>query len=1325
MTQTNLTDEALIRQIEAKDEAVWQRINHSLEDRVKEEEVAQALYCSRKAAIYLPQRCSDADKRTFSYLFPEYSNKEYGGSSVIAANYSVNLGAFVTRSLLDACNVVNSSVVVYGGYYLCDILSGTADTHHCFDVTHPTDILRLRTTTMEVMNVVTAPGMRVISRLAGLKYLVDYAGISKEKQARALTVLKATLPVEKVVNEGRLQLSMRDRRENALRDAISRATTFDCLMQSISDEQFKALGIRTVKVPTHCSSMGTCTHEAEYMIVNHNETIMSVYQAAAAMIQHNTRKMYGSFYFDPAMFEGNRGHLELLRMTWSIKGGDILIHIDGDCKSFMCYDYQEYMLFGLVTFFEYGGFYFQREIFSNPNGIWQYVMHKLEHVPDHLGRHAHRIYVPSRENSRKVVTFRQLNNNAHRYDIRKYEKIEVIAPAELVDNVLAYAQAADNLKYENVYKMLYHRNQRTVIDYKTAKTPERQIGADDLAAVAIGIYAHAYCARWSDSQVIAAIKRKNPDYNPNSHSRSLLKWILRVAVYYTTLFPVTVESKIQDVYREIVKSRQIDAYVDSNVETSIAVENIGVKISYGKECVIQTYPFMRKFFRSGKPGYMDDAQMKKYTWGKVVEAFYALPVDIPTRMRQLGVTMTQFQQMLDMYGERDLFDVCKCGSADSYAKRWLLKYDKVTHDVCGMGLVPRCSEIAVTESSADSWDFDEQEDSNIVDTVIDLLASVRNRLSSKVVESVYEKNLPTGSIVTGDVDLEAPYEEFEKVEKSYVSAGARKMAADIALVNDAMANTVVVDTFQTTLSQIDPDVLALDAAAAPKTAYISDAVGVLVHQLSKVRPVMMASDPSQDQSLGYYNSVDLKIETQQMDLDLGAREPLKPQMRLTLAASLPNLRVRQPDQTGVLAALMSRNLAVENFAADQDDLKFLQSIFENWADAMLVPTWREDLKRYFENKLVISSEDIEKRLCLLTDEEIASLNDDTDEFDVFVRTLNNYKGMIKTQVKPKIDNSVCTEVANPQIIVYDGKESTIPASAVFQELQKRIMSLLKPNVCWMTGKNRTELNSFLATFTKEFGKWVESDFSKFDKNQQFRALRCEYFVYYMFGLDTEFLHKWIKSNLKSTISTTVGIRIVLIFQRRSGTSTTLLGNNVVTSLAVANVFDCRDAILIIIMGDDFVMKTEKEVDLTRCDEQFLLLFGLTAKSFVNKCGYFASMYIVESPRIQFPMFMSDPLKRPFAFRDLAVDTKFSRRGGAPVHTFNLEERYESYKDIMLGYERSDMIEALAEVVAERSLPQYVGATGDLVLLNKALATLAVDFNEFSRLYNERPELVEY
>jgi len=238
-----------------------------------------------------------------------------------------------------------------------------------------------------------------------------------------------------------------------------------------------------------------------------------------------------------------------------------------------------------------------------------------------------------------------------------------------------------------------------------------------------------------------------------------------------------------------------------------------------------------------------------------------------------------------------------------------------------------------------------------------------------------------------------------------------------------------------------------------------------------------------------------------------------------------------------------------------------------------------------------------------------------------------YNMFPKTDIKALTDD--ITEYDKIQTVVYHDRDITMYYSSIFLEIKRRLKTILKKNVIYADGYTPEEMQDFYRRNTSKLSKkyYLENDFSKYDKTQLQTIMELEYSLYRMLGLDTEVIRDWRNGHLTTTLmSRSLGIKIIVSFQRKSGDATTSLGNTLVCILTVCAVYDIEEFEFAGFLGDDSVICLRSKPQFSSISETFLRDFNLIAKYKVYEdYGYFLSYFIFEHQGQMFSRY--DPFKR--------------------------------------------------------------------------------------------------
>jgi len=283
-------------------------------------------------------------------------------------------------------------------------------------------------------------------------------------------------------------------------------------------------------------------------------------------------------------------------------------------------------------------------------------------------------------------------------------------------------------------------------------------------------------------------------------------------------------------------------------------------------------------------------------------------------------------------------------------------------------------------------------------------------------------------------------------------------------------------------------------------------------------------------------------------------------------------------------------------------------------------------------------------------------------------------------------------------------------SPIFMEIRERLFSILKPDVLLNMKKNFSDIEKFLEIHEVHGTNinYVENDFSKFDKSQQWTCLRLEWELYEMLGLDIVMSDMWKRGHVSRSVRSTIaGIKVYSMLQRCSGDATTALGNSIVNMLSVSATYDMKDYYYAMFLGDDSLVAMPRKIDTTDVAESMAGMFNLAAKTIQSPYGFFCSAFVVKAGG--HVRYMSDPVKRIEklgAWMSLDED-KF-------------EEKFISFKDLVGNYNDIRFLESLNEAVTFRYNTSY-----NMTSALQALYELTVNKEAFRSLYAENSSVYEF
>jgi len=383
-------------------------------------------------------------------------------------------------------------------------------------------------------------------------------------------------------------------------------------------------------------------------------------------------------------------------------------------------------------------------------------------------------------------------------------------------------------------------------------------------------------------------------------------------------------------------------------------------------------------------------------------------------------------------------------------------------------------------------------------------------------------------------------------------------------------------------------------------------------------------------------------------------------------------------------------------------------------DEWCVPGAREKLRQFQSDPVALGEDALRDWAGKAKPEVLKRVVDELEKNSLSLgdRPVNEYLAMLKADVKPTLSNKPVESVTAPQVIVYHEKGLSALYSSVFRMLVRRFLSLLDPKVHVNLLKDMKDIAEFV-TARHPFGdttlKYLENDFSKYDKSQGDFVFALEEFVFHKLGMNLELLEKWMDGHVECSLrSVTTGLSLHVMYQRKSGDATTAFGNVILNVLSVAYAYAGTVVAWALFMGDDSLICASKIASKYEPVRLLAEVFNLSAKNYIIDAPYYASNFVVIDDVNHHVGVVPDPIKRAerLSMHVSADDPQW-------------DERFISFKDSMSPYVNDNNIAGLARCITQR----YDISEGMVNLAASALGTLASSPEKFRSVWQQEPEIV--
>lgn len=351
-------------------------------------------------------------------------------------------------------------------------------------------------------------------------------------------------------------------------------------------------------------------------------------------------------------------------------------------------------------------------------------------------------------------------------------------------------------------------------------------------------------------------------------------------------------------------------------------------------------------------------------------------------------------------------------------------------------------------------------------------------------------------------------------------------------------------------------------------------------------------------------------------------DKLRPNLRTSMPINRPNTQIES------LLATVKRNQSVPDLGGFSD-VDALAQIMLNRFNALLKPETLYLLDLYKTNKILPNS--VSVRNWLLT-QSAETLNAIEQPDDILIRKHDDYKFMIKSNVKPQLDTSAPYVYSALQTIAYCVKSINVNYCPMFRELVDRVEPMLKDHLIFNSGMAPDELDGRLTSICRENNLNIynatslEVDMSKYDKSQGELMLAFEEKFLKQFGFDEEFVLSWRRSHERTTLTDMNNrVRCKVSYQRKSGDASTFTMNTFYLMAMLATLLPIEDSKLACFSGDDSLILGDEQFNVN-LSSITAILFNMESKFFRKyKYNYFCSRFVLQDAE-GYVKLIPDPVK---------------------------------------------------------------------------------------------------
>ncbi|BAD98317.2 2a protein [Cassia yellow blotch virus] len=303
-------------------------------------------------------------------------------------------------------------------------------------------------------------------------------------------------------------------------------------------------------------------------------------------------------------------------------------------------------------------------------------------------------------------------------------------------------------------------------------------------------------------------------------------------------------------------------------------------------------------------------------------------------------------------------------------------------------------------------------------------------------------------------------------------------------------------------------------------------------------------------------------------------------------------------QKTVLTALKKRNADVPELADNVDIQSVAAEVSQRFFETFLNP----GCENLFRGDLNVMAKAFEYEKKWSKHKDLVDVNVMSE------RNLQSYKHMIKTDVKPVINDTLHLERAVPATITFHGKAVTSAWSPFFTSCFENLILHLRSRFIVPVGKlSSLEIKNMVLN-DKYF---LEADLSKFDKSQGELHLEFQREILLKLGFPAPLANWWSDFHRQSYLSDkNAGVGIPVSFQRRTGDAFTYFGNTLVTMSMMAYCYDLSKMEYCFFSGDDSLLISREKHSFEPL--LFQSLFNMEIKVMEPSLPYICSKYLLET-----------------------------------------------------------------------------------------------------------------
>lgn len=402
----------------------------------------------------------------------------------------------------------------------------------------------------------------------------------------------------------------------------------------------------------------------------------------------------------------------------------------------------------------------------------------------------------------------------------------------------------------------------------------------------------------------------------------------------------------------------------------------------------------------------------------------------------------------------------------------------------------------------------------------------------------------------------------------------------------------------------------------------------------------------------------------------------------------------------VMKAFFERNGCAPDYIGDVAFAPYADRLVSNFVDTFIQ---HPDFHKFKELPVEMNHASLEEWMKTQpTNIMEALLAEDLDFVDI---DLTRYEMIMKRLPKIILEPDAPQKFSSPQTIAFLNKTINSIFCPIVKVLKQRLRSVLRENFILYSDMSHDEFLSSLNRLLpphllSKFQKFLEIDFSKYDKSQGYLSLLFEVKIMQLLGFPSRLIPYWIWAHVNTSLmERRTQFKAYVQYQRKSGDAMTFFGNTLLLMAIIADTIDLRHSIALFSGDDSYIFSLDDTIDQNLISNKMATVFNMEIKLIQKRIPYFCSRFLVPVSDVHWA-FVPDLIK---------LIAKMGRHD--LVNFIHAEEYRRSTFDLLKPLENEFIYDSLNIALNDR-----YNLTGDHSSAYRTLITFVSDSALFRSLY---------